>query len=235
MTTQFRIASPCSADWDSMPGDERVRFCPQCKLNVYNFSELSRKEVERLVRQREGRLCARFYQRADGTMLTQDCPGTVREILNWSSRTAAGVLAALVSIAPAFSRPSPQQPGPTSAATQTHPAKKSLSMVFTDPAGGTVPHVKVTLRQESGDKEFTAEGNDAGEVSFSGLPKGTYALTATYPGFRRFHLAEVKVPYAATMHLPLDLGMMGEVVVIEMPDYQPGAIHRFLLDVKHFF
>ncbi len=31
-----RIASPCSASWDDMVGDERVRFCGQCTKNVYN-------------------------------------------------------------------------------------------------------------------------------------------------------------------------------------------------------
>jgi hypothetical protein len=52
-----------------MQGDDRVRYCPECKLNVYNFSALSPREIERLVAQTEGRLCARYYQRADGTML----------------------------------------------------------------------------------------------------------------------------------------------------------------------
>ena len=30
----IRIASPCSANWDEMFGDERKRFCGDCKLNV---------------------------------------------------------------------------------------------------------------------------------------------------------------------------------------------------------
>lgn len=30
------IAAPCSVPWDSMEGDERIRHCQQCKLNVYN-------------------------------------------------------------------------------------------------------------------------------------------------------------------------------------------------------
>lgn len=42
----IRIASPCSADWDRMCGDDRVRFCPECQLNVYNFSAMTPAEVE---------------------------------------------------------------------------------------------------------------------------------------------------------------------------------------------
>ncbi|MBI3550120.1 MAG: hypothetical protein HY078_13870 [Elusimicrobia bacterium] len=68
------LASPCTQSWDAMEGDERVRFCGLCRLNVYNLSAMPRAEAEALVASREGRLCVRFYQRADGTILTRDCP-----------------------------------------------------------------------------------------------------------------------------------------------------------------
>ena len=73
-----RVAAPCPASWEAMQGDERVRFCPQCKLNVYNLSGMSRREAEELVRSRVGRLCIRFYRRADGTLLTDNCPVGLR-------------------------------------------------------------------------------------------------------------------------------------------------------------
>lgn len=66
---ELRIASPCSADWDRMKGDERVRYCPECKLNVYNFDAMESAEIESLVRNREGRLCARFYARPTAPFL----------------------------------------------------------------------------------------------------------------------------------------------------------------------
>ena len=69
-----RVAAPCSADWEQMRGDERARFCGQCQLNVYNLSGMTRQEAERLIASREGRLCVRFYRRADGTILTKNCP-----------------------------------------------------------------------------------------------------------------------------------------------------------------
>ncbi|MBK9437993.1 MAG: hypothetical protein IPN51_08400 [Chloracidobacterium sp.] len=70
----IKIASPCSADWNGMYGDERKRFCGECKLNVYNLSGMTKNEAERLVTNAEGRLCVRFYQRADGSVITADCP-----------------------------------------------------------------------------------------------------------------------------------------------------------------
>jgi hypothetical protein len=63
MKRDMRFASPCTADWDQMVGDERVRYYPQCPRDVYNFSELTTAEVEQIIVEREGRLCARFYQR----------------------------------------------------------------------------------------------------------------------------------------------------------------------------
>jgi hypothetical protein len=68
------IASPCPANWDEMYGDDRKRFCGECKLNVYNLSGMTRDDAERLVTNHEGRLCVRYYRRADGSIITADCP-----------------------------------------------------------------------------------------------------------------------------------------------------------------
>jgi hypothetical protein len=69
----IQIANPCSADWNAMPGDERVRRCPDCRLNVYNVAALSRREAVLLIQRREGRPCLRLFRRADGTVITADC------------------------------------------------------------------------------------------------------------------------------------------------------------------
>ena len=70
----IKVASPCPASWDEMTGNDRVRFCGQCQLNVYNISGMRRVEAERLIASSEGRLCVRYYRRRDGTILTKDCP-----------------------------------------------------------------------------------------------------------------------------------------------------------------
>jgi hypothetical protein len=77
---QVRVASPCKADWNEMLGDERVRFCLSCEKNVYNLSSMAKDDAEALLRERLGDdLCIRFYQRADGTILTADCPVGVKK------------------------------------------------------------------------------------------------------------------------------------------------------------
>jgi hypothetical protein len=73
----IEIATPCSASWNDMQGDERKRYCGDCKLHVFNLSAMTRGEAEDLLQGATGRVCARIFKRADGTLLTADC-GPVR-------------------------------------------------------------------------------------------------------------------------------------------------------------
>ena len=92
-----RVAAPCPADWDSMYGNERVRFCDQCQLNVYNLSEMSTADAERLIGQTEGRLCIRYYQRRDGSIITTNCPVGLRALKRRLSRVATAVASSILS------------------------------------------------------------------------------------------------------------------------------------------
>ena len=86
-----------------MDGDERVRFCRECNRNVYNLSAMPEPEARRVVEEREGRLCVRFYQRSDGRVLTSDCPaGSKRSFLRSGARAALAVAVAATGI-PALS------------------------------------------------------------------------------------------------------------------------------------
>ena len=90
----LRIASPRRADWGRMIGDDLVRFCCSCKKNVYNLSSLTRDQAEALILAEEGRLCIRYYKRADGTVLTSDCPVGLREAARMAWVKLAAVAAA---------------------------------------------------------------------------------------------------------------------------------------------
>lgn len=72
---KIKIASPCTASWAGMKGDHRARFCEKCSKHVYNLSGMTATEAAALIQAREGRLCVRVFQRADGTVLHgKDCP-----------------------------------------------------------------------------------------------------------------------------------------------------------------
>jgi hypothetical protein len=92
-----RVAAPCPADWEGMYGNERVRFCEQCQLNVYNLSEMSRAEAEELIGRAEGRLCVRYYRRNDGSILTQNCPVGLRRLKRRLSRIATAIGSSVLS------------------------------------------------------------------------------------------------------------------------------------------
>ena len=79
-----------------MHGDARVRFCDECKLHVYNLSSLTRAQAENLVATHEGRLCVRYYQRADGTIITQDCGGGLRRAMQRTRRMVTAAATAIL-------------------------------------------------------------------------------------------------------------------------------------------
>ena len=97
----IRIANPCSADWNKMQGNDRARFCQSCEKNVYNLSDMTRAAAENLVREKEGNVCVRFYRRADGTVLTDDCPVGLRPARRgavWMARAALAGIAAFAAL-----------------------------------------------------------------------------------------------------------------------------------------
>ena len=103
-----QVAAPCHESWDAMPGTDQVRSCERCQHKVYNLSEMTTIEAEALLRSSEGRLCVRFYRRADGTVMTKDCPvGTTAIRQKRIAQTIAGVAAAVGSAA-AILRPQPE-------------------------------------------------------------------------------------------------------------------------------
>jgi hypothetical protein len=71
---RIRVAKPCPMAWSEMVGDEKTRFCTKCQHRVYNLTEMTSAEAERLLADREGRLCLRYFRRADGRIMTRDCP-----------------------------------------------------------------------------------------------------------------------------------------------------------------
>ncbi|MBC8104150.1 MAG: hypothetical protein H7Z41_16370 [Cytophagales bacterium] len=100
---QIQIAAPCSAKWADMPGGEKVRSCSQCSRKVYNLSAMSSIEAANLIREAEGRVCVRLYRRADGSVMTRDCPTGLRAVRQRTARALSVSLASIFSILGLFS------------------------------------------------------------------------------------------------------------------------------------
>lgn len=103
LLSRVQIASPCSARWDEMMGDARVRHCASCDKDVYDLSEMTAADAEALL-SREGPIaCVRLHRRADGTVITADCPVGAkkkrrRRMLAAGVAVASSVMAAAASL-----------------------------------------------------------------------------------------------------------------------------------------
>lgn len=99
-----RPAAPCRSRWENMKGDDRVRFCSHCRLNVFDLDGLDVGSAGNLVQANDGAPGERLYRRPDGRLLTQNCPvGLVarRARLRWRlcGTAALGVMFALLWVA----------------------------------------------------------------------------------------------------------------------------------------
>lgn len=211
------VATPCTADWERMEGDERKRFCGQCNLHVYNVSAMSRGEAEALVARTEGRLCMRLYRRADGTVLTRDCPVGLRAVRRRVSRAAGAAFAAVLSFlsVPLAARAhvSQGQAVTTQLKVERTKSKSADSLlkikgtVF-DPLDALILGARVTLvRDGEKEGERASVTNDDGVFSFDSLKPGTYTLVVTSPGFVTFTKKDLLLKSGEDLSLGVTLGI----------------------------
>jgi hypothetical protein len=101
------IAAPCQVPWASMEGSDRVRDCSQCSRQVYNISDMSRREAEAFLAEHTDSHCATFYRRADGTIITDDCPVGLRKLRDRYRalvRIAGSIIAFVVAVPAAMAQ-----------------------------------------------------------------------------------------------------------------------------------
>jgi hypothetical protein len=210
MLPAIRIASPCTADWERMAGDDRARHCAQCNLDVYSLSAMTEHEIGRLIAATKGqRLCGRFYRRADGTILTRNCPVGFRTLVRRVSRIAGTALSAAMSVGFAVAQTQQTQKG--SALTQIAPAESGIEVVVVDESGAVIPKAQVFVGD--GGRADVAKGisDSLGEYRAHSLTPGSYVLTVSSPGFRT-HAETISIRSRETMRLRVELGVLGAVM-----------------------
>ncbi|HKO35656.1 MAG TPA: ankyrin repeat domain-containing protein [Pyrinomonadaceae bacterium] len=210
---RINIPAPCDADWDSMTGNDRVRFCEHCKLDVTNLSALTRPEAMRLVERSNGRLCVRFVTRANGRLLTKQLPRKVHQIARRASRIAAGAFSATLSLSSAATQAQPgngfesrrQTPVATAVASPIAP-EAALTGTVTDPNGAVVMGASVILSRKGTGAAFVCVTGEDGSYSFSLLEPGPYTLNVDAASFARtefeFELAASTKTMDVTVQVP---------------------------------
>jgi hypothetical protein len=87
----------------------------------------------------------------------------------------------------------------------------------TDPSGAVVTGADVTITDLARNASQTTKTNSAGHYVFPSVAPGTYKLTITKPGFRRFVVSTLTVSVAKnlTQDAKLDVGTTSEVVEVQ--------------------
>jgi len=228
--TNLRVAAPCEVSWNAMAGDERVRHCSLCSLNVYNVSEMTRDEVRELLMRTEGRLCGRLYRRADGTLLTRDCPTGLRALRRRASRVAAALIAALVSL-PAFAlggrsceKPRFRSRGSDVTLRIEQITAQRLARfdgVVRDRSGIPLPGVTVTVQDETTKRELTAVTDVNGAFNIGWLNDGLYRVEVTLEGFTPATMEHLELKSTEVTHASVSLRLqaveMGIIVITADP------------------
>ncbi|HWS88628.1 MAG TPA: ankyrin repeat domain-containing protein [Pyrinomonadaceae bacterium] len=141
----LQVSEPCSAEWDSMTGDERVRFCAHCRKHVHSLSEFTPKEALGLVLRTGGRLCLSIERDARGLPRTRALAEPLYRIGRRVSRLAAGAFgAALTLCSTAAARAQTPRPEPAQQVATTH---SDAALTEAQPAPAQVPDTQLTNLQ----------------------------------------------------------------------------------------
>jgi hypothetical protein len=195
-----------------MAGDARVRHCALCNLNVYNFAEMTRAEVRELLVRTEGRVCARLYRRADGTVMTRDCPTGLRALRQRASRAAAAVVAALLSVPTLAFGGTSCKPRVTTRGSKvkltTERAANAQAAAFTGVVRqdrAALPGVIVIVRDEATDRQTVTFTDANGLFTIAALKDGVYRVDVILPGFTTTTIEHLEIAAGNVVHASVAL------------------------------
>lgn len=205
-----------------MTGDDRVRHCDLCSLHVYNIAEMSRTDAEALIANTEGRICARVFRRADGTIITRDCPVGLRAIRRRVARTTAAVFATIAGICASvypqragFASPTA---GRSSPGTNFIARSASLSGEVTDANGALIPGATLTLTNLQTNQRRVIKSDEEGRYHFLVSEFGLYRLRVESSYFSSFEEElELHLNDDVRRDVSLDPGATLGVIVIVPP------------------
>lgn len=152
-------STSCAQPWSEMQGSERERHCAVCNKPVYNFAAISKRQIEELIREKNGHLCARRLHRVDGSLVTLD--PSVR------SPIAAGIVLASSLVLPL------SVAAQSSSAREGPPARLSGQILKAD-SSGPMPGAFVALLANH---QIVASAHTNGNGDFEmAAPPGAYDL-----------------------------------------------------------
>src|ERR1041385_2964046 len=180
------VPSPCTADWNSMRGNDQVRFCDHCQLHVHNVSQMTRAQAELLVARSNGKLCVRYVRDPNGSVITIDRAPKLYSLSRRVSRFAAGAFTAALSVSSAVaqtsSTPQADNANPP-AATQIFSSNSSIAGTIRDVNGAPVSGATVSLLNMQLSIALYTSTDYAGHYQLDNLRAGNYQFRVEAPGY----------------------------------------------------
>jgi hypothetical protein len=187
--SRFQITSPCTEDWDSMVGNDQIRFCTHCQRSVHDFSTMSRKQIKRIVAASGGRFCVRYSAVNPRPIVT---PARVLyRIGKRTSKIAAGAFSATLSLSSAvgangvpkyISRPDVVSQANYLRETFISAGSASIHGTIFDPNGAAIPGAVITLTNVDSRQIVSTVSDGSGTYTIN-IETGTYNLKVEAPGF----------------------------------------------------
>jgi hypothetical protein len=226
---KVRVAAPCPKSWESMIGDERVRRCQHCELDIFNTAEMTEREIGTLISDHSGRLCIRLYRRPDGTVQTKDCSVGLRGARKRAATIAATMVAALLGLF-SISYSQKRSDGLIDASkveTVKHrdlaQSKVALSGVIVDPLGAVIPGFEIQIFKSQEKKHILKlRSDDEGLFSAPDLPEGTYRIEVpSQNGFKKLIMTNLAVRNDRLTEVTLVLSPKTENVTVGIYTSEP--------------
>lgn len=210
----IRVSDPCNESWEEMTGNDRVRFCSHCAKSVNNISEMRRKDVMRLVRQSEGRLCVRY--RTDPKTKAPIFAHRLAAVARHGA--AAGVLgASLLGVNAAYAQgEAAPQLVQIERTEKTGAASGKISGFVTDPNGAVIPYALATLTNQETMMAFVQNANGDGFYEFKDLAAGKYKLHFEAGGFAARDTPEVYLGEASELRRDANLNLPQVAETVEV-------------------
>jgi hypothetical protein len=181
------IPKPCPADWNSMVGNDQVRFCEHCSLQVHNLSALTRNQAERLVAQSNGRLCVQYHQDPAGRPALLPAAQKLHRIGRRVSQLAAGAFTASLSVSTALAQERFETNGTTRPAAADAgarwTARSSIGGTVIGPTGAVISGATIHASNEEYGLDLYVSSGLAGEFRIENLQPGVYQVRIAAPGF----------------------------------------------------
>lgn len=219
LVDSIEIPSPCGEDWEKMHSDESARFCQSCQHDIYNFSEMTRGEIKKLIAaSKKRKICARVAHNPDGTIKTAN-QKLHRIASKRASQIAAGVVGASLAIAANVGAQDKPKIGKVAVRQTTNDKQNrdssQISFTILDPINAPIPNVAVTLTNQKTKKHFTVSTDQQGVAQFNLLTRGRYKIEVEAPkGFQAFgeELINLQNVIEPNIKIILQLPIIGQIV-----------------------